>query len=167
MKKLVLFFSLISLSLVTLTASAAEQCPTTGALQSIFAQSNSLPSDGKMPYPVNMDDPVYQPDDQTWFVVTHIETSDRGDPAKYIAFAVFKDPNPASPMSNAAAIVEAKSMVDASATKVSSAVDYKNFFMGTQGGRDYYFDVCMYTGSMDKPPVLGAKEAKGVASSPR
>ncbi len=136
----------------------AEQCPTIGQLQGIFNTANPLTSDGKMPYPVDIDDPEFSPDG-TWFVASHLDFSNRGPATPFIAFCMFLDPAGTSgpSLTTADVIARCKSDIDA-ASDTSTTVDYPHAYIGDDEatGISYYFDVCLFAGSFS--PAIGTAD---------
>jgi hypothetical protein len=157
MKKVLFFFSFITLIFANFPLYAAdEQCPSIAAIKAVYSEyADPLPADGKMPYPIDMTDPNYEDRGGdvggTYFVVTRVFSSDRGDGTPYVLFVIYA--NAAAGETRAQSISNARDQVNSITQEHSGVVDYPHFYMGEdeQTKVQYYFDVCLYKGNINKP----------------
>ncbi|MDF1797435.1 MAG: hypothetical protein P1U63_12945 [Coxiellaceae bacterium] len=160
MRGLKYFIAVLFFTFSFATAVLAEQCPSITQLRAIFALTNPLPANGKMPYPVDIDDPEFAPgipgpggSPGVWFVASRLSFSARGPAIPFVAFCMFRDPsgvfNPS--ITSADAIARCKSDIDA-AGETSVTVDYPHALIGSDPNDRsilYYFDVCLYQGGFN------------------
>lgn len=139
----------------------SECCPTSSLVKAVFSRANPLPADGKMPYPVDIVNPVCEmaydnfgnpiPNTGLWYVVTDVAVSNQCSAVKFVVFAVL-DSDGDCTWTSQQALSEAKAVVANIPDTTKTQIDYNGFYIGDgDDGTPYYFDVCMFDGTFDVP----------------